>query len=178
VPRLLRQRTDAAASKDAVDSAAPSTPDQHTSTATSTATKSSPKKSAPPQSAVTETAERVAPATAPPLKPASKSSDGNATHGEVLDQVLPEISGKARATIQGKVRVSLRLLVNRTGTVDSAELETPAGSKYFSEQAIKAAKRWQFSAPEVNGRSAESEWVVRFEFTPSATNVFPKQVLP
>ena len=175
VPRLLRKRTDAAASK-ASDSAGPSTPKPHA--ATSATTKPATPKRAPAETAVTETAERVAPAPAPPVKPASKSSEGDATHGEVLDQVLPDISGKARATIQGKVRVSLRLHVNATGTVDSAGLETPASSKYFSEQAIKAAKRWQFSAPEVNGRSAESEWVVRFEFTPSTTNVFPKQVLP
>jgi TonB family protein len=91
---------------------------------------------------------------------------------------LPDISEKARATIRGRVRLSLRLQVNASGTVDSAELEVPSSSRYFSGQAIKAAKRWQFSAPEVGGRSVESEWLVRFEFTPRATNVHPAQVSP
>ena len=96
----------------------------------------------------------------------------------MLDQVLPDVSDKARGTIQGKVRISLRLHVNAAGSVDSATLEPPAGSKYFSEQSIKAAKRWQFSAPEVGGRSLESDWLLYFEFTPSVTNVHATQVSP
>ena len=92
--------------------------------------------------------------------------------------MLPDISEKARATIQGKVRLSVRLQVNATGTVESAELDAPASSKYFSEQAIKAARRWQFSAPEVDGHSVASQWLLHFEFSPSATNVRPAQVSP
>jgi TonB family protein len=92
--------------------------------------------------------------------------------------VLPDVSEKARATIQGRVRLDVRLQVNPTGTVDSAELERPASSKYFSEQAIKAAKRWQFSAPEVNGHSVPSQWLLHFEFSPSTTTVRPTQVSP
>ena len=98
--------------------------------------------------------------------------------GEVLDQVLPDISDRARATIQGRVRLDLKLQVDPTGTVESAELNGPAGSKYFSEQALKAAKKWQFSAPEIDGRSVASQWLVHFEFTQTATNVRPTQVSP
>ena len=96
----------------------------------------------------------------------------------MLDQVLPDVSDKARATIRGTVRISVRAHVNPGGTVDSAELDSPAGSQYFSDQAVKAAKRWQFSAPEVAGRSVESDWLLRFEFTTSATNVQATQVSP
>lgn len=138
-----------------------------------------PKKSAP-SPALTETSQPAtpAPATKPAVKTASKSAQGSATRGEVLDQVLPDVSEKARGTIQGKVRISVRVRVNPSGSVDSADLDSPASSKYFSEQAIKAAKKWQFSAPEADGHSVASEWLLHFEFTPSATTVQPKQVSP
>jgi TonB family protein len=128
--------------------------------------------------ALTEASQPVAAAPAPVVNTPSKTSGEGAAKGEVLDQVLPDVSEKARATIQGRVRLDVRLQVNPTGTVDSAELERPASSKYFSEQAIKAAKRWQFSAPEVNGHSVPSQWLLHFEFSPSTTTVRPTQVSP
>ena len=174
VPKLFRQHSDAApaekassASKSPVENAPASKP-----VSSSKAVSSTPKKNAS-EAVLTETAQ---PAPATPAKAASKPSD--ATKGEVLDQVLPDVSDKARATIRGTVRVSLRVHVNAGGTVDSAEPEPPAASQYFTEQAIKAAKRWQFSGPEVNGRSVESEWLLHFEFTPTETNVRPAQVSP
>jgi len=178
VPRLLRQPSNASASKTSANSSAPETTKTHSGSPAPSVSKPVPKKTSTPQPSVTETSQPVEAPPAPPVKTASKSNKGDATHGEVLDQVLPDISSKARATIQGKVRLSLRLHVNAAGTVDSAELEAPSSSKYFSEQAIKAAKRWQFSSPEVGGRSVESEWLVRFEFTPGVTNVYPAQVSP
>jgi TonB family protein len=120
----------------------------------------------------TATSEKV-----PSSKSASKS-DGPATKGDVMDQVLPDVSDKARGTIQGRVRVSVRVHVNATGTVDTAEVDTPSSSKYFGEQAVKAAKKWQFTAPEISGRSVESDWLLHFEITSTATNVTSKQVSP
>jgi TonB family protein len=110
--------------------------------------------------------------------PPARTSESAVTPGEVLDRVLPNISQKARDTIRGTVRVSVHLRVDASGTVDSAELEAPASSKFFADKAIDAAKLWQFTAPEVSGRPVESEWVVQFEFTPNATNASPEQVLP
>ena len=176
VPRLLRQPSNAAASKTGANSPAFATAKPQARSATPTTSRPAPKKNSSLEPSVTETAQPVVPA--PPVKIANKSHEDEASRGEVLDQVLPDISGKARATIRGKVRLSVRLHVNATGTVDSAGLEGPSSSRYFSDQAIKAAKRWQFSAPEVGGRSVESQWLVRFEFTPSVTNVHPKQVSP
>jgi TonB family protein len=178
VPRLLRQPSNAAASKTGSNSPALETAKPRASSTTPTVPKSAPKKSPSLEPSVTETAQPVTVAPAPPVKIASKPREEEATRGEVLDEVLPDISGKARSTIRGKVRVSVRLRVDPTGTVDSAELEAPSSSKYFSDQAIKAAKRWQFSAPEVGGRSVRSEWIVKFEFAPSVTNVHPTQVSP
>jgi len=110
--------------------------------------------------------------------PEPTSRDAAATKGDVMDQVLPEVSGKARGTIHGRVRIVVRVRVNPAGSVDSAELDAPSSSKYFSEQAIKAAKKWQFTPPEVDGRSVESDWLLHFEITSTATNVTSKQVSP
>ena len=56
--------------------------------------------------------------------------------------------------------------VDAAGNVVSAELNPPGASRYFSELALEAAKRWQFSSPVSGGRSMPSQWDIRFEFTP------------
>lgn len=96
----------------------------------------------------------------------------------MLDQVLPDASEKALATINGKVRVTVMAHVNPSGNVSEADFTDPGPSKYFADLALKAVRRWEFNSPEVNGRSVPSEWEVRFEFTPAGVQAFPKQVTP
>jgi TonB family protein len=91
---------------------------------------------------------------------------------------LPDVSNKARSTIHGKVRVTVRAHVERAGNVSQAELDAPGPSKYFADLALKAARRWEFTAPEVNGHSVPSEWLIRFEFSQSGTQAFPRQSAP
>jgi len=95
-----------------------------------------------------------------------------------LEQVLPDVSDKALATIHGKVRVSVRAHVDPAGNVSSAEFENPGPSQYFADLALKAVRRWEFTSPEVGGHSVPSEWQVRFEFSPSGVKAFPKQTAP
>jgi TonB family protein len=113
-----------------------------------------------------------------PSANAAKTSSASPTRGEVLDQVLPEVSDRARGTIQGKVRVSVRVHVEPAGSVSQAELDSPASSKYFSDLALQAARRWEFTPPEANGRSVPSDWVIRFEFSQADTKAFPTQKTP
>jgi len=82
------------------------------------------------------------------------------------------------ATIQGKVRLSVRAHVDPAGNVSAVELDDPGPSKYFSDLALKALRRWEFTPPEVAGRSVPSEWQVRFEFSPAGVQAFPKQTAP
>jgi TonB family protein len=98
--------------------------------------------------------------------------------GEVLDQVLPEVSPKARATIQGKVRVSVKVQVDPAGGVSGAELDSAGPSAFFADLALQAAKKWAFTPPEVNGKSVTSEWRLRFEFTQRDIRVIPVQTAP
>lgn len=98
--------------------------------------------------------------------------------GEVLDQVLPDASPGALATIHGVVRVSVRVQVDPTGVVSDAALDSPGPSKYFADLALQASRRWQFTSPESGGHSIPSEWHIRFEFTPSGPRAFPTQTVP
>ena len=112
-----------------------------------------------------------------PASPA-KSSRSSVARGDVLDQVMPDVSDKARATIQGRVRLAVRAHVDAAGGVSDAELEAPGPSKYFADLSLKAVRRWVFTAPEIDGRSAPSEWLIRFEFTQSSTKAYPTQIAP
>jgi eukaryotic-like serine/threonine-protein kinase len=125
-----------------------------------------------------QSASDVPPATEQPSSEATNPSTANGPRGEVLDQVLPEVSQKARDTIHGKVLVTVRAQVDPAGTVTAAELDSPTPSKYFGDIAVKAARRWQFQSPEADGRSLPSEWLLRFEFWPDDTKVSAKQTNP
>jgi serine/threonine protein kinase len=116
-------------------------------------------------------------ATPKPAPPASSSS-ARPERGEVLEQVLPDVPEKARATIQGRVRVSVRAHVDAAGSVSEAELDAPGPSRYFAGLAVKAARRWVFTSPEIDGRSVPSEWLIHFVFTRSDTKAFPTQSKP
>jgi TonB family protein len=114
----------------------------------------------------------------PRLESASKPAAGSVAQGEVLNQVLPEVSPGALATIRGTVRVTVKLHVDSAGNISSAELFSPGPSKYFADQALQAAHHWDFAPAKVDGHAVASDWLVRFEFTPSATKIHPTQSTP
>jgi TonB family protein len=91
---------------------------------------------------------------------------------------MPEVSPRARATIRGTVHVAVKLHVDTAGNVASAELFSPGPSRYFADQALQAAHRWDFAPAKVDGHAVPSEWVVRFEFTPFNTKARPTQSTP
>jgi TonB family protein len=98
--------------------------------------------------------------------------------GDVLDEVLPDVPQKARATIHGKVRVSVNVHVDPSGGVSEAEFDSPGPSRFFADLALQAARKWAFTPPEVNGKSVASEWRLRFEFTQKNTKATPRQTAP
>ena len=109
---------------------------------------------------------------------APSHSGSSSARAEVLEQVLPDASENALATIHGVVRVGVRVQVDPTGNVAEARLDSPGPSKYFAGLALKAARRWQFTSPEVGGHSVPSEWLIRFHFTPSGPKAIPTQTAP
>ncbi len=108
----------------------------------------------------------------------AKLETGDRVPGEVLQQVLPEVSEKARSTIWGTVRVGVKLFVDSSGNVTGAALDAPGPSKYFAELALDAARKWDFAPAKVNGQPVTSQWLVRFEFKNNSTNAFPRQTAP
>ena len=115
---------------------------------------------------------------ATPSEERPKGSAAAAVPGEVLSQVLPDVSQKARDTIRGRVRVSVKVHVDPSGDLAGAELDSPGPSKYFADLALQAARRWEFAPAKVDGSNVSTDWIVRFEFSQLDTKVFPVQTFP
>jgi TonB family protein len=89
---------------------------------------------------------------------------------------MPDVSVSARNTIQGKIRVSVRVAVNPQGEVRDANLASPGPSKYFANKALEASRRWKFKPAKVNGRPVSGEWMLRFQFGRTGTEVVPTEL--
>ncbi len=128
-----------------------------------------------PPPSVEETAEmspvsaaEAAPAAAP-SKPAAPKPMARVTGGEVVHQVMPDVPDKARETIQGTVRVSVKVQVDSSGSVTDASVDSPGPSKYFANLALGAARGWKFTPASAGGDNTSSEWILRFQFTQDGT---------
>ncbi len=86
------------------------------------------------------------------------------TPGEVSHQVLPDIPKSAMNTITGTIKIAVRVQVDSSGKVTEAAFKSAGSSKYFADHALRAAKGWEFSAPQVNGQPTESVWLIQFRF--------------
>jgi TonB family protein len=110
---------------------------------------------------------------------ANHNSPANSSvQGAVSHQVLPNVSQTARNTVQGRVRVRIRVRVDESGNVSEASFDSPGPSKYFARLAIEAARDWKFTPPVVGGAPVSSEWLLRFGFGRTDTQVVPTQTSP
>jgi serine/threonine-protein kinase len=116
----------------------------------------------------------------PPTSPTpeTQSSTVATVKGDVAERVLPDVPEKVRATIHGKVPVSIRVTVDPGGNVSNAAVDSPGPSKYFAKLALQAAQQWRFKPAQVKGQAVSSEWVLRFVFGQTATEVTPVEVTP
>ena len=79
---------------------------------------------------------------------------------------MPSISRSARETIQGKIKISVRVTVDSTGKVVDHAFEYAGPSRYFERKVGEAAGKWRFGpAPGQNTRY----WVLHFELTREGT---------
>jgi serine/threonine protein kinase len=113
-----------------------------------------------------------------PAQPTPTAASAAVVHGKVVKQFLPDASQKARDTIRGKVRINVRVHVDVSGRVTQAAFEAPGPSQYFADRTLEAAKLWLFAPPKMDGRNVPSDWVLRFEIDPAATDVHPVQTTP
>lgn len=142
---------------------------------------------AAPQPSTHTAPQTVAPQPAPQTAPAAASKPGAAqpvapprkavaSGGEVVHQVLPDVSKSAQNTITGTVKVGVRIEVDPSGKVTTAKLTSPGPSKYFAGLALKAAQRWEFAAPVVDGKPTASTWTIQFRFKRTSTQAVPQRV--
>jgi TonB family protein len=89
---------------------------------------------------------------------------------------LPDVSKSATNTIQGTLKVRIRVTIDSAGNVANATFESPGPSQYFARKAMEAAQRWKFAPPE-NGQ-ALTAWILRFQFKKSGTTVVPSPATP
>jgi TonB family protein len=84
----------------------------------------------------------------------------------IISEVIPEVPRSARETIRGTVKVSVRVIVDKEGTVLVATADDPGPSRYFERLAIQASKKWKF-APTDSGE--QRIMLVRFNFRRAGT---------
>jgi len=88
----------------------------------------------------------------------------------VVQQVMPQVSPSARRTIQGTIKVRVRVDVDAAGNVAKTKLELSGPSKYFSRVAMEAAREWKF-VPARADEPAVREWKLQFAFSRAKTGV-------
>ena len=123
---------------------------------------SQPAASVPAQPVATEAAPDPKPIVAPAQ--VVTTSAGNVIHGSVAHQELPDIPAKITATIQGHVKVGVRVAVDADGNVLQASIDSAGPSHYFADQSLHAAENWKFTPAQVNGHAVASTWLLQFQF--------------
>src|SRR3984893_1183032 len=114
----------------------------------------------------------------PPRNQGATTATTGVFQGQVVEQVLPEVPQSAKDTIQGTLRVNVKVGVDPTGNEVQAQLDSPGPSKYFANLALRAAQRWKFRPPMIDGQYVSSEWILRFEFSRTDTKVRPVRTSP
>ncbi len=115
---------------------------------------------------VTQSAAPAATSAAP--APAADASElSSAAPDAVVHEEIPSTSRRARASIRGTIKVTVRVTVDRAGKVIVQSLENRGSSKYFTRVSGEAAGKWRFVADSRDSR----QWLLQFEFTRSGTSV-------
>jgi TonB family protein len=105
--------------------------------------------------------------------PETEGAQETAAAGAVSKRVMPEILPAAQASIQGRVNVRIRVIVDAAGNVADAAVESQGTSRYFAKVAQDAARQWKFRPAQAGGQRV---WVLAFEFTRAGTEVTPLAV--
>jgi TonB family protein len=117
-----------------------------------------------------------APLPARPPKPAAATPIPGPARGKVVRRVLPDVSRREQGAIRGTIRVVVRVRVDPSGKVTSAQFTWRGSSRYFADRALRAAKQWEFSAPEVNGEPSASIWLLHFRFNRKSIQASPQRL--
>ncbi len=100
----------------------------------------------------------------------SKQTQSFASAGQIVRQVLPNVTANALRTIHGKVRVTVRVHTDSAGNVARAEFVSSGPSRYFANHALEAAQDWKFAGSSANAHV----WLLQFVFQRNGTSVNPR----
>ena len=89
---------------------------------------------------------------------------GGGASPSTIHEEIPDVPPRARHTIRGHIRVSVRVMVDQDGTVFAALVDQPGPSRYFRRLAIEAAKKWTFPPADQPDAPQRLE-LVRFVFS-------------
>jgi TonB family protein len=101
--------------------------------------------------------------------PEALDSGNHGSETGIVQRVMPQVLPSARRTIQGKMKVRVRVNVDAAGNVENAVMESPGPSKYFSRISMEAARQWKFAPAGVDEQSRRRVWRLQFSFTRSKT---------
>src|SRR6202140_346699 len=121
------------------------------------------------QPAETSTSREEAPSRAA-LGDTNAHTASQVNQNGVVRQVMPQVSPSARRTIQGTIKVRVRVDVDAAGNVVKAKLELSGPGKYFWRVAMEAAREWKF-VPAQADESGAREWKLQFAFSRGKTGV-------
>jgi len=134
-------------------------------------TSSTPKAAAPEDAAGVPAPVKQETSSAPSPAPKAVESDKKVparseSRDGVVERAMPQVSPSARRTIQGRIKVRVKVKVDGAGNVAEASFRDSGPSKYFARVAMEAAKQWKFDpAPDEHSR----DWTLQFVFARSRT---------
>ncbi|HUB34948.1 MAG TPA: hypothetical protein VMA31_18060 [Bryobacteraceae bacterium] len=84
----------------------------------------------------------------------------------LLDERPPEVPSELRDRIRGSVPITVKLYVNRTGSVEYAELlsDGTGQNRDLAALAVFASRKWQFAPARQGGEAIPAEVLVQFRF--------------
>ena len=90
----------------------------------------------------------------------------SSTSRTLVQEVIPEVPPALSEKIQGRILVTVRVLVDPSGNVMAAMVEKAGPNKNLANLADQAAREWKF-APE--DTDANRVWILTFAFTREGT---------
>jgi hypothetical protein len=125
----------------------------------------------PAKEAQVDAATEKAPTVNSTANNAKRSIEERTATLDGITQVLPKIPQAALDTINGRMRINVRVRVDGAGNVRGAVLEPPPASKYFTDRVLEAAIDWRFPMGNIS-----QDWLLHFELSHDQTRVYPAKV--
>ena len=132
-----------------------------------------PSQSSPP--ARPSSAQKDIPSSPESMEAEADNSSEGIPRGEIVRRVMPRVPQSAKNTIQGTIRVNMRVRVDSAGNVSAAQFESAGPSKYFARLARQAAEQWKFAPMKTHQGSRQ--WVLQFQFRRNGTKVHAVQLV-